>query len=151
MPRQDAHSSGQIELKIQLDVGPYWFKLRCMKSLLILLVVFIAASCTKELKYSKEEIYAIAKAADSSVTFILPKSISEGVNCADYAEGCQSAHIVQVRGIDFIAVEFMTEAQAKFGAKKIRGYYIRNWVFDDVTGEPTLEKFVSESLKAQKP
>jgi hypothetical protein len=45
----------------------------------------------------------------------------------------------------------MTEAQAISAAKKFRGYYARNWLFDDVTGEPVLEKFVTEKLEAKKP
>ena len=41
--------------------------------------------------------------------------------------------------------------KAKFAAKKVRGFYVRNWMLDDVTGEPVLEKFVQESLEAKKP
>lgn len=92
-----------------------------------------------------------AKAADPSVTVILPKSITEGVSCTDYSEGCMSAHIVRVRGLEFIAVEFMTEQDAIYAAKKFRGFYFYNWLFDDVTGEPELEKFVVEKLEAKKP
>lgn len=121
----------------------------------ILLAIFIlsilSASCTKELKYSKEQVLALAQAADSTVTVILPKSISEGVTCDDYAQGCLSAHIVRVQNLDMIAVEFGTEAEAIYGAKKIKGYQLRNWVFDDVVGEPVLEKFVETGLKAKKP
>jgi hypothetical protein len=58
---------------------------------------------------------------------------------------------VKLKNLDFIAVEFNTEAEAKYAAKKIRGYYVRNWVFDDVTGEPILEEFVSRVLDAKKP
>ncbi len=111
----------------------------------------LSASCTKELKYSKEELMARAQAADSSVQFILPRSINDGISCSSYSEGCVSGHTVKVRGLDLIAVEFQNEEQAKYAAKKIRGYYSRNWIFDDVTGEPTLEEFVSRVLNAKKP
>ncbi len=93
----------------------------------------------------------MAKDADATTTFILPRSMEEGVHCTDYPEGCMSAHTVQVQNLNFIGVEFLTEEQAKFAAKKLRGYYSRNWLFDDVTGEPTLEKFVVKSLEAKKP
>ena len=116
-----------------------------------MLFILLLSSCTKELKYSKEELYAKAKAADASTTFILPKSMTEGISCGDYTEGCLAAHVVQIKNLDLIAVEYMTEEQAKFGAKKMRGYYVRNWLLDDVTGEPTLEKFVTDSLEAKKP
>ncbi len=58
---------------------------------------------------------------------------------------------MKVRNLDLIAVEFLTEEQAKYAAKKIRGYYVGNWIFDDVTGEPILEEFVSRALDAKKP
>jgi hypothetical protein len=122
-----------------------------MKSFLVILSFLMFASCTKELKYTKEQLYDMAKAADASTTFILPRSMEEGVNCTDYPEGCVSAHTVQVQKLNFIGVEFLTEEQAKFAAKKVRGYYSRNWLFDDVSGEPTLEKFVVKSLEAKKP
>ncbi len=114
-------------------------------------VLPLLSSCTKELKYSKEELYAKAKAADDSTTFILPKTMQDGVQCSAYSEGCMSAHTVQIQKLDFIAVEFMTEEQAILAAKKVRGYFVRNWLLDDVTGEPKLETFVVESLKAKKP
>lgn len=107
--------------------------------------------CSKELRYSKEELYAKAKAADPTVTFVLPRSLSEGVDCAEYSEGCIAGHNIQVQRLDLIAVEFETEEQAKYAAKKFRGYYVRNWLLDDVSGEPLLERFVEKSLEAKKP
>lgn len=117
----------------------------------LILLVLLCFSCSKPVKYSKEELYAKAKAADESTALILPKSMTEGITCAEYPQGCISAHIVQVNKLDFIAVEFNTEAEAVYAAKKVRGYYVRNWLLDDVTGEPWLEKFVSKSLEAKKP
>lgn len=119
--------------------------------LIVLTMSILSASCTKEVKYSKEELYAKAVAADPTTTFILPRSISEGASCSDYSENCLSAHIVKIKGLEIIAVEFMTEADAIYAAKKYRGYYARNWLLDDVVGEPVLEKFVTEKLEAKKP
>jgi peptide deformylase len=109
------------------------------------------ASCSKKVKYSKEELLKIALKADPSVSFILPRSMSEGVTCAEYTEGCLSAHITRVKGLDLIAVEFTDMKHAERAAKKFRGYYSRNWFFDDVRGEPVLERFVIEHLEAKKP
>lgn len=119
--------------------------------LIVMTLSILSASCTKQLKYTKEGLYAKATAADPTVTFVLPKSMQEGVSCSDYSEGCLSAHIVKVQGLELIAVEFMTEADAVFAAKKYRGYYVRNWLLDDVVGEPVLEKFATEKLEAKKP
>ena len=119
--------------------------------LTLLALSILSASCTKELKYTKEQLLFKALKADPSVSIVLPKSMTEGVSCSDYSEGCLSAHIVKVKGLEFIGVEFMTEADAIFAAKKFRGYYTRNWLWDDVTGEPVLEKFLTEHLEAKKP
>jgi len=93
----------------------------------------------------------MAQEVDPSVAVVLPRNINEGVSCTSYSEGCHSAHIVKIRNLDIIAVEFMNQDQAILCAKKIRGFYSRNWVFDDVTGEPILEKFVEKNLGAKKP
>jgi hypothetical protein len=119
--------------------------------LIFLALSILSASCSKEVKYSKEELFSIARRADSSVSFVLPKSVNGGVKCSDYPQGCLSAHTVEIQKLELIAVEFQTEKQAEFAAKKVRGYYTRNWLLDDVTGEPVLERFVVDHLKAKKP
>lgn len=124
-----------------------------MRPFIVVVLAFLSilsASCTKEVRYSKEELLSRAQAADSSVQFIIPK-MNEGISCSSYSEGCISGHTVRVKNLDLIAVEFGTEEEAKYAARKIRGYYVRNWVFDDVTGEPILEEFVSRVLDAKKP
>lgn len=120
-------------------------------ALILLTLSILSASCTKELKYSKEQLFDKARAADPTVTLVLPNKMTEGISCSDYSHGCLAGHIVRVKGLEMIAVEFMTEADAKYAAKKYRGYYTRNWLLDDVTGEPILEKFVVEALEAKKP
>ncbi len=118
---------------------------------LAVVVSILAASCTKEVKYTKEALYFKALAKEPSVTFILPKTINDGIHCSNYSDGCLAGHTVRVKNLDMIAVEFMTEEQAKYAAKKFRGYYFQNWMFDDVRGEPQLEKFVLEVLEAKSP
>jgi hypothetical protein len=123
-----------------------------MKILFIFFLHLLVISCSKkELSYSKEQLFKMAKEGDPDLSFVLPKSINEGINCKDYSEGCVSGHTVKIKNLELIAVEFMTEDQAKLAALKVRGYYSRNWVFDDVTGEPTLESFVQKYLEAKKP
>ena len=116
-----------------------------------ILMALLLVSCTKELKYTKEQMLSLAKKADATATFVLPKNMSEGIHCSDYPEGCVAGYTVKVQNLDFIAVEFVTEEQALFAAKKVRGFYLRNWLFDDVTGEPVLERFMTTSLEAKKP
>ena len=119
--------------------------------LILLGLSILGASCTKEVKYTKEELYFKAIAADPGMTFVLPKNLDEGIHCSDYSEGCLSGHTVRLQNLEIIVVEFMTEEQAIYAAKKYRGYYLRNWFLDDVTGEPVLEKFVTEKLEAKRP
>jgi hypothetical protein len=120
-----------------------------MKTLLIISFLVLSA-CKEQVMYSKEELYAKAKDIDATTTFILPKGMSDGPSCADYAEGCLATHIIQVQKLEFIAVEFLSEEQSKYAAKKVNGYFIRNWMLDDVSGEPTLMRF-ADSLEAKKP
>jgi uncharacterized membrane protein len=117
----------------------------------LLILSILSASCTKELKYTKEQLLKKAQAADPSVSVMLPQSMNDGIKCSDYLEGCLSGHIVRVKGLDMIAVEFMTEDQAKRAASKVKGFYSRNWIFDDVRGEPVLEEFVQKHLEAKSP
>lgn len=121
--------------------------------LLILALSILTASCEEkvELKYTKEELYFRATAIDPDIKFILPKSLSEGARCEDYSKNCLSAHFVRVKNLELIAVEFMSEKDAIFAAKKYRGLFLRNWMFDDVVGEPVLEKFMMDKLEAKRP
>ncbi|HXH73496.1 MAG TPA: hypothetical protein VNJ08_00925 [Bacteriovoracaceae bacterium] len=117
----------------------------------LFLLLFAACKSTEELNFTKEQLFAKAKEGDPTLQFVLPKTMNDGVHCTDYAPGCLSGHTVKVKGLDLIAVEFMNEDQAILGAKKVKGYYTRNWVLDDVSGEPILEKFAEEILEAKKP
>ena len=116
------------------------------------LLSILSASCTKEVKYTKDEILDLAQAADPSVKVILSRD-KEVTNCSngDYPEGCQNVFVVSVKDMEILAVEFLSQEQAIYAAKKVRGYYLHNWLLDDVAGEPILERFVEKELKAKKP
>lgn len=118
--------------------------------LILLSLSILIASCTEEVRYSKEELYDKVKLADPTAQLLLPKTIAEGVQCGEYGEGCLSGHRVLVMGLELIAVEFANEQQSMNAAKRFRGYYTRNWLLDDVSGEPILERFVQEQLGAKK-
>ncbi len=120
-----------------------------MSRVFFLLLMIIG--CSKPVTYTKEKMLSMAWKTDPTVSVILPKSMKDGVTCEEYGEGCLGVHIVGVQGLEMLAVEYMSEAQALAGAKKFRGYYSKNWLFDDVTGEPALEKFVVQGLEAKKP
>lgn len=114
----------------------------------------LSASCTKEVRYTREEILALAQNADPSVKVITQRlNEKDLITCSnsDYSEGCLNIYIVSVKELEMLAVEFPSQELAIKAAKKVKGYYLHNWVLDDVSGEPILEKFVEQELKAQKP
>jgi len=118
-----------------------------LKSLLLLVLLI---GCSKPLLWTKEQLYVKGFKKDASLKFVLPSKMNEGVTCAEYGDGCVGAHIVSVRNLEMIAVEFLDEKSAVSASKRLRGYHSRNWLFDDVTGEPLLEKFVVDALEAKK-
>lgn len=118
-----------------------------MKLILGLVLLY---SCSKEVRYSKESLLKRAQAADPSVTLIIPK-LEGAIHCSDYTPACMTAHIVSVKGLELLALEYASEAEAIAAAKKYRGYYTGNWFFDDVAGEPVLEEFIQKHLSAKKP
>lgn len=123
-----------------------------LKHILVLsLLAGLTVSCSKEKEptYLKEELLALAplEGADK-VDVVLARDINDAVPCADYGDGCLSAHRFRTRDLNFIAVEFETPGQAENAAKKIYAWTARNWLLDDVDGEPLLERWASEHLKA---
>lgn len=116
---------------------------------LILLSLLISA-CTKEVRYSKEALLKLAQDADPTVSIIIPK-MDEGVQCSEYTPPCFSGHLVNIKNLEMLALEYLSQDEAMQAAKKYRGYYSGNWFFDDVAGEPVLEEFVQKHLDAKKP
>ncbi len=115
---------------------------------LLLMSSLLLFSCSKgdeRLKLEKPTLESKIKEVDASYKLILPKSIDDGaVTCNDYFEGCHSAHIFQIQKLDFIALEYESHSAAERAAKKLGGYALENWAFDDVAGEPVLEKMIEK-------
>lgn len=104
------------------------------------LVLFSCQSEPKEIKLTKAAIEDQLKKVDLTLANINPK---EGaLSCADYFTGCVSAYVYQIRKLDFIALEYDSKIHAEKAAKKLNSYSIENWAFDDITGEPVLEKYI---------
>jgi hypothetical protein len=116
---------------------------------LITLLIFLGCE-KKQMLPNKVDIYNLTTAIDPSFKLIIPKDMNSGIKCADYGDGCQSGYSGTVLQLSMIFVEFDNEANALVAAQKIDGYIFKNWVFDDVTGEPELERFVIKAYGAQK-
>ena len=113
---------------------------------IFILILFLFSCTKKEAIYTKEDLFYMAREKDPTAQLILPANINEAVDCSEYGEGCHTGHRVLVKGLEMIAVEFDTHANAMMAAKSIKAWVARNWLFDDVTGEPELEKFVKEAF-----
>lgn len=125
-----------------------------MKLVLLTLILFIFAGCSCDIHdiiITKSMMLKLAQEEDPSVEVIIPKEITGGVKCTSYDPGCTGAFQAKVRDVEIVLVEFKEEEQARKQAYKIDQYYAKNWVFDDVTGEPVLEKFVTKVYNAKRP
>jgi hypothetical protein len=124
-----------------------------MKAILFFLIVSFFSSCSCELTdliFTKSMMLSMAQKEDPNVEVIIPRDITGGVKCSSYDPGCTGAFQAKVRGVEIVLVEFENEEQAYGQAFKIGQYYSKNWVFDDVTGEPVLEKFITKVYNAKK-
>ena len=121
-----------------------------VKLLGVLLLLAAGCSQDKEPTYSKDELLAMAPAEGADkVDVVLARDINDAIPCADYGDGCLAAHRFRTRDLSFIAIEFETPTQAESAAKKIYGWTVRNWLLDDVDGEPRLERWAQQYLQAK--
>ena len=97
-------------------------------------------------EWPEEEIKAI-----SAFNMVKDKEVRE-TDCTPYnkPKGINNCYKINARRIDFIAIEFDTEIEALNFANQIKGFYLNNWVFDDVAGEPVLEYLAKEVFKAKR-
>lgn len=99
-------------------------------------------------------LYALAKQYDPNVKLVLAEEIGGGPICAGrdgeipYGSGCKKVFEVQVDMLILRCVEFDSVSSAQKEAIKLGEYSFKNWLFDEVSGEPPLEKFVVEAFGA---
>lgn len=119
-----------------------------MRSLLLFSFFFALCSCSGPDTWSEMDLYKLAVKVDPQIEIILPKDISSGVRCSDYPPGCIRGKRAKLKRVVMTVVEFENEKLAKEAAFNIGQYYAKNWVFDDVAGEPVLEYFVDKAFGA---
>ena len=125
---------------------------------LLLFTSMFLLSCEKEKSYSEIDLLKMTQKIEPSFDFIQdvikPETMDAGVKCEDYggaAVGCNYGKRVRIRKVVFIILNMKSEEHAISLAKKLDLYYIRNWAFDDVVGEPVLEDFVEKAYGAKRP
>jgi hypothetical protein len=118
-----------------------------------LICLILLVSCFKEElpTYTRDQFLKMAKVGDPDLRVITPGSISEAlVSCSDYTPACRYGYQVVIRKVRMIVLFYENPKDAIVAAKRIKGYYSRNWVLDEVRGEPVLERYVVKHLKATK-
>lgn len=92
----------------------------------------------------------MAREVESDIELVVPKSFDHVlVDCKGYTPSCSAGYKVKVRGITVVALHYLTFEDAYRAARRINAYWFRNWVFDDVKGEPVLERFVIKAFDAK--
>ena len=122
---------------------------------ILLFLFLIISSCSDDKIYTEREMWNMAKEEDPTVELVgIPNhEIHRRILCSQYkVEGCipNSGRRIKVRLVELIVIGFETEEQAKKAADLYGQYYARNWLFDDVAGEPVLESFVKKVYNAKK-
>lgn len=120
-------------------------------SLVSLFTLFLLTISCGPKKMSRTGMYELAKKNDPNMKIVMPKDIKAGIKCSDYGPGCVGGKTVLIRNVEMIAVEFESTEFAKKWAYKVDTYYAVNWLFDDVVGEPVLERFIQEVYDAKRP
>lgn len=117
-----------------------------------LFILFTFISCwSSDPIIEKEELERLAKKASADMVFMIPKGISEHlVNCNDYYPKCKAGYRIKVKLLEFNALMYANTEQAQLSARSMQGYYSFNWAFDQVRGEPILERYVEEAFQAKK-
>jgi hypothetical protein len=121
-------------------------------SYLFIGVFFISCSCSSEKpNLDQLQLFEFVRSLDDSVELMIPPSLDKPlVNCYEFLPPCKTGHKVKIKNLEVTALYYETKAEAKKSAKSVRGYLYRNWAFDQVRGEPILERFFENKLKAKK-
>jgi hypothetical protein len=119
-------------------------------SFLFFVILLYGCSCNSEPpNISQKEMHEMIKDADPTMKIEISTDISKAlVDCREFTPNCRIGYRVIVKGLEVNALYYEEQKEAKMAAKRIRGFYLRNWVFDQVKGEPILERFFSEKIKA---
>lgn len=117
-----------------------------------LMCLAFSCSCSnEEPNYSKEDILSMLREGAPDLEIILPPSINEQlVPCYEFLPPCKNGYKVKIKNMEVTGLYYEDQKKAYKSAKAIRGYHLRNWAFDQVSGEPILERFFEKHLGARK-
>lgn len=113
-----------------------------------LFILFLFSCTKKEPKLDKYDLLKMVLKFDSKAELVKPADMNAGIKCSDYGPGCKGGHMAKLLNLDVIFLEYNSVKSAKNEALRIDGYYLQNWVLDEFSGEPSLERFAEDKLKA---
>ncbi len=126
-----------------------------MNLLTLIAIALITVSCSKEApKWQPLELNEIVTKSPGGASEVKMTEENTPISqCVGYGKRCVpgSGRIYQLGLVKFIAVQFMSEEDAWFSARELGQFYSRDWLFDDVTNEPSVETFLKERLNARAP
>jgi hypothetical protein len=99
---------------------------------------------------TKEEMWSKAVAEDPTIKLELGSKDIPAIECEPYGDGCMYGMNVIAKKMLIIAVNYKTEDDAIRAAIRFDGYFVKNWMFDRVQGEPVLEDFVKKVYDAKR-
>ena len=120
----------------------------------LLFMLFFSCSDKEDL-VSRLQLYEQAISYDDSVKLVLADELGKGPICGgrngelSYGKGCLKISVVKVGLLELRCVEFDSVKNAKKEARRLNEYFYKNWVFDEVNGEPPLESFVKNAFSAR--
>ena len=121
-----------------------------MKGIRGMVLLGALLGCGERQYYEKGEFYRLGKKYDPHLELMIPDNILSGPRCGDYGEGCKGVFKIKHRKVSMICVEYESPKQAIHFGQSIDAYIVRNWLLDDVSGEPVLEEFVEKALRGKK-
>lgn len=91
----------------------------------------------------------MARIADPNMQIEIGTIEKAAVTCGEYKIPCKTGYLVKLKKMEIKALYYEDQDSAMKSAKRLRAYIARNWVFDDVRGEPILERLVIKHMHAK--
>ncbi len=115
-------------------------------------IVALIFSCSQsEEKITAVKLFQMAKESEPSLEMVKSSIKDQPLSCEKYGEGCVPGSVtrVRLRLVTMLVVQFETAQQAKKEAERLGEYSYKNWVFDEVRGEPVLEHFFAKTFESR--
>ena len=117
------------------------------------LILFLFISCDSKKEplpnITQGEMFSMATKADPNMKIVIGTMQKAAVTCSDYKIACKTGYLVRIKNMEIKVLYYLNQDKALESAKRLRAYVSKNWVFDDVRGEPILERLVVKYMDAK--